>query len=136
MKAVVHHEFGKPREVVRCEERPVPVPGSNQVRVRTKLAPVHNHDFLTIKGDYGNKTNLPVVGDLIYRQTQVQGFWASKLVLQLTSEEFKAISDKLVQLAVNRKRLLPVEATFSFDQAADAMVAYKGARNGKIMFQA
>lgn len=62
MKAVVHSKFGNPSEVVSCEQRPEPEPQSGQIRVRMKLSPVHNHDFLTVKGLYGNKPQLPAIG--------------------------------------------------------------------------
>lgn len=59
MRAVVHHEFGEPTEVLTVEEVPVPQPGPGEVRVRTLLSPIHNHDLWTIRGTYGFKPDLP-----------------------------------------------------------------------------
>ncbi|MGL3199615.1 MULTISPECIES: zinc-binding dehydrogenase [Curtobacterium] len=59
MRAVVHHEFGEPADVLAAEERPVPTPGAGEVLVRTVLSPIHNHDLWTIRGTYGFKPELP-----------------------------------------------------------------------------
>lgn len=59
MRAVVHHEFGDPAEVLTVEDVPVPDPGPGEVRVRTLLASIHNHDLWTIRGSYGFKPELP-----------------------------------------------------------------------------
>jgi NADPH:quinone reductase-like Zn-dependent oxidoreductase len=59
MRAIVQHEFGDPARVLTVEERPLPEPGEKQVRVRTVLSPIHNHDLWTIRGTYGFKPTLP-----------------------------------------------------------------------------
>jgi NADPH:quinone reductase len=59
MRAVVHHEFGDPSEVLVVEEVPTPEPGTGEVRVRLLLSAVHNHDLWTIRGTYGYKPELP-----------------------------------------------------------------------------
>ncbi len=62
MKVIVHNKFGDPSEVAKCEDRPVPKPKADEVRLRMKLSPVHNHDYLTVKGEYGYKPELPTIG--------------------------------------------------------------------------
>ena len=59
MRALVHSTFGDPTEVLEVAERPLPEPGAGQVRVRTLLSPIHNHDLWTIRGSYGYKPELP-----------------------------------------------------------------------------
>lgn len=59
MRALVHSTFGDPAEVLEVAERPLPEPGPGQVRVRTVLSPIHNHDLWTIRGSYGFKPDLP-----------------------------------------------------------------------------
>jgi NADPH:quinone reductase-like Zn-dependent oxidoreductase len=59
MRALVHHEFGDPAAVLAVEERPLPEPDPGQVRVRTILSPIHNHDLWTVRGTYGYKPGLP-----------------------------------------------------------------------------
>ena len=59
MRAVVQHQFGDPSEVLTVEDVPTPEPGAGEVRVRTVLATVHNHDLMTIRGVYGFKPELP-----------------------------------------------------------------------------
>ena len=59
MKALIHHEFGDPAQVLATEERPLPEPGPGEVRVRLLLSPIHNHDLWTVRGTYGFKPELP-----------------------------------------------------------------------------
>ena len=59
MRALVQHRFGDPAEVLSVEDVPAPEPGPGQVRVRTLLSPIHNHDLWTVRGTYGVKPQLP-----------------------------------------------------------------------------
>ncbi|WP_428929373.1 zinc-binding dehydrogenase [Marinibacterium sp. SX1] len=59
MKAAVHDQFGEPADVLTLRDVPAPEPAAGQVRIRTILAPVHNHDLWTIRGNYGYKPPLP-----------------------------------------------------------------------------
>ena len=59
MRAVIHHRFGEPSEVLGVEDVPTPEPGAGQVRVRLLASPIHNHDLWTVRGDYGYKPELP-----------------------------------------------------------------------------
>ncbi|PPF79535.1 NADPH:quinone oxidoreductase [Subtercola sp. Z020] len=59
MRAVMHPTFGEPSEILTVEEVPTPEPGPGEVRVRTLLSPIHNHDLWTIRGTYGFKPELP-----------------------------------------------------------------------------
>ena len=62
MRSVLHREFGDPAEVLAPGDSPVPEPGPGEVRIRTTLAPIHNHDLWTIRGQYGYKPRLPAIG--------------------------------------------------------------------------
>lgn len=62
MRAVVHHAFGDPAEVLHPADMPVPEPDAGQVRIRTILSPIHNHDLWTVRGSYGYKPALPAIG--------------------------------------------------------------------------
>jgi NADPH:quinone reductase-like Zn-dependent oxidoreductase len=59
MRALIHSTFGDPTEVLEVAERALPEPGPGEVRVRTVLATIHNHDLWTIRGTYGFKPDLP-----------------------------------------------------------------------------
>lgn len=61
MKRAVYSRFGQPEHVLTTEEvaRPEPRPGA--VLVRMVLSPIHNHDLMTIAGQYGFKPDLPAV---------------------------------------------------------------------------
>jgi NADPH:quinone reductase-like Zn-dependent oxidoreductase len=59
MKRAVYSQFGLPQNVLSTEEVDRPQPGAGQVLVRMVLSPVHNHDLMTIAGQYGFKPSLP-----------------------------------------------------------------------------
>jgi len=59
MRAIIHHEFGEPADVLAVEEVETPTPGPGEVRLRVTLSPIHNHDLWTIRGTYGFKPELP-----------------------------------------------------------------------------
>ena len=62
MRSATYDHFGKPSEVLSLGDRPTPEPKANEVRVKTILASIHNHDLLTIRGKYGFKPELPAIG--------------------------------------------------------------------------
>ncbi|MDT0684203.1 zinc-binding dehydrogenase [Roseicyclus sp. F158] len=59
MKAAVHDTFGEPADVLKARDVETPEPGQGEVRIRTILSPIHNHDLWTIRGNYGYKPPLP-----------------------------------------------------------------------------
>ena len=59
MRAIIHNQFGDPAEVLAVEDVETPEPAAGEVRVRTLLSPIHNHDLWTIRGTYGFKPELP-----------------------------------------------------------------------------
>lgn len=62
MRSAIHHAFGDPAEVLALGDSPVPEPGPRQVRIKTILSPIHNHDLWTVRGQYGYKPALPAIG--------------------------------------------------------------------------
>ncbi|MNQ71910.1 Mycocerosic acid synthase [compost metagenome] len=62
MRSAIHDAFGDPAEQLRPGDMPVPEPGPGQVRIRTLLSPIHNHDLWTVRGEYGYKPALPAIG--------------------------------------------------------------------------
>ena len=61
MRSATYKNFGKPTEVLSLGDSPIPEPKANEVRVKTILASIHNHDLLTIRGQYGFKPELPAI---------------------------------------------------------------------------
>lgn len=62
MRSAIHHSFGEPSDVLVAGDSPLPQPEPGEVRIRTLLAPIHNHDLWTIRGEYGYKPELPAIG--------------------------------------------------------------------------
>lgn len=62
MRTAFHAEFGEPSEVLALGDSPLPQPASDEVRIKTLLTPVHNHDALTVLGLYSYKPSLPAIG--------------------------------------------------------------------------
>jgi len=61
MKALQYARTGDPGEVVGLVELPPPEPGPGTVRLRSVRSPIHNHDLMTIRGQYGVKPPLPAI---------------------------------------------------------------------------
>ncbi|MGM8886187.1 zinc-binding dehydrogenase [Psychrobacter sp. 1U2] len=61
MRSATYDHFGKPTEVLSLGDSPIPEPNANEVRVKTVLASIHNHDLLTIRGKYGFKPEMPAI---------------------------------------------------------------------------
>ena len=62
MRSALYSAFGNPAEVLVAGDSPLPEPGPGEVRIRTRLAPIHTHDLWTIRGQYGYKPTLPAIG--------------------------------------------------------------------------
>lgn len=60
-KAICHHEFGKPLEVLKLEDVAQPEPGVGEVRVRLLAATINPSDYGMIGGSYGRLRELPAV---------------------------------------------------------------------------
>lgn len=59
MRALIHDAFGDPAEQLRLQSAPDPTPGPGQALIRMTAAAIHNHDLLTVSGDYGFTPDLP-----------------------------------------------------------------------------
>lgn len=62
MRSARHDRFGDPADVIEAAESPLPEPGPGEIRLRMALAPIHNHDLWTVRGQYGWKPTLPAIG--------------------------------------------------------------------------
>lgn len=62
MRSAIHQQFGEPADVLVSGDSPMPEPEADEVRIRMQLAPIHNHDLWTIRGQYGYKPTLPAIG--------------------------------------------------------------------------
>jgi len=60
--AIRHHEFGKPKEVLRLEPIDRPEPAAGEVRVKLLAASINPSDYGMIGGSYGRLRELPAVG--------------------------------------------------------------------------
>ena len=60
-KAICHHEFGRPLEVLRLEDVKQAEPQVGEVRVRLLAATINPSDYGMIAGSYGRLNELPAV---------------------------------------------------------------------------
>lgn len=80
MRTASYNSYGKPSDVLSIVDNPIPEPAPNEVRVKTILASIHNHDLVTIRGQYGDKPDLPAIagsealGVIDAIGTDVEGF--------------------------------------------------------------
>src|SRR3546814_13128353 len=62
MRSAIHHQFGDPTNVIVVGDSPVTEPAAGEVRIRMQLAPIVNHDLLTVRGQYGYKPEVTAIG--------------------------------------------------------------------------
>ncbi|ENX56380.1 MULTISPECIES: zinc-binding dehydrogenase [Acinetobacter] len=62
MQSIIHHSFGEPVDVLQLGDMPQPEPKAGEVRIKTIMSPMHNHDVWTVRGSYGYKPTLPAIG--------------------------------------------------------------------------
>lgn len=62
MNAAMFNRFGDPAKVIRIDQPELPQPKPDQVIIKMTMSPVHNHDLMQIRGEYGVKPELPVIG--------------------------------------------------------------------------
>ena len=75
-------------------------------------------------------------GDVIFRGVTVKGFWGSTVGATMAPEKRAALMGELYERITNGSLTLPVEATYSFDQVADAARAnFAPGRVGKILLR-
>lgn len=123
MRAIIHHTFGEPADVLRLEEVETPQPGPGEVRVRVALSPIHNHDLWTIRGTYGFTPELPAragteaVGVVDALGEGVEGLTVGERVA--TGGTFGVWAEYVVAPAAG---LIPVDDALS-DEVAAQLVA-------------
>ena len=85
---------------------------------------------------FGSMSGVPMAidsGDLIFKQTKVEGFWLSKHPL---GAKAPAMVAELVRLVATKALELPVAGVFSLDQAREATAAsVKAGKAGKVLFK-
>lgn len=75
-------------------------------------------------------------GDVIFKQATVRGFWGSKVSASMPAQKRGALLGELVDYISSGVLTLPVEATYSFDEASTAAKAnFAPGRNGKVMLR-
>lgn len=62
MQSTQFLQYGHPPDMLEPVDSPMPQPGPGQVRVRLLLAPIHNHELWTVRGNYGIRPPLPATG--------------------------------------------------------------------------
>jgi len=60
-KALTYSQFGPPAEALALQERPLPAPGADEVRLRLLASPINPSDYGMILGKYGRTAELPAV---------------------------------------------------------------------------
>ena len=44
MRSIIHRNFGEPVDVLEQADMPKPEPKAGEVRIKTIMSPIHNHD--------------------------------------------------------------------------------------------
>jgi len=113
MRAVVIPRFGPP-DVLRCVDRPDPIPKEGEVLVEVRAAGVNFADLMMRAGLYPGAPRLPFVPGY-----EVAGIVEGQRVLAPT--RFGGYAEKV---CVPRKNVLPLPETLVFDEGAAIPVVY------------
>lgn len=62
MNAARFNRFGDPAKVISTQQAAMPDVGANDVLIKMRMSPIHNHDLLMVRGEYGVKPELPTTG--------------------------------------------------------------------------
>ena len=99
-------------------------------------------DLLGVNGllvVFGTATGQPLqlnAGSMISNHLQVKGFWGSRVISEMSTEEKSRLIGELVGLAVQGKLHLPSGGEFGLDQITDAVKAsLTPGRSGKILIR-
>ncbi|MGO1839358.1 MAG: alcohol dehydrogenase catalytic domain-containing protein [Candidatus Microbacterium stercoravium] len=118
MRALIHRQFGSPAHELHVEEVPDPVAGPGEVVVRMTASAIHNHDLLTVSGDYGFTPSLPArAGTEATGVVESLGEGVTNLAVgqRVAGGAFGAWSEKFVARAAG---LVPVPDVLDDDTAA------------------
>jgi NADPH2:quinone reductase len=75
-------------------------------------------------------------GDIIFKQATVRGFWGSTVSSTMPHDQRRRLFGELVSRISDGSLTLPVEATYSFDDARQAAAAnFAAGRSGKILLR-
>lgn len=116
MQAWRAYQLGEPRDVLRLEEVPKPVPSSEQVLVRVLGAPANFPDVLMCRGEYQVRPPLPftpgmeLCGEVIELGAEAEGFDVGDRVLGAASGSHGAFGEMA---------LMDVSTTFPAPLALD-----------------
>lgn len=115
-KRLVFEAFGKPSDVLRCEEFALPEPKPGEVLVRMSAAPINPADLNMIEGTYGYKPSLPAT----------PGIEGSGVVLDSRAADF-APGERVIFLQRAQTwashTLVPAEALFRVPAHIDPLQA-------------
>lgn len=64
MKSIIFEQPGKPAEILKPTDVPLPEPGPNEVRVKVIAAPINPSDIMFVQNLYGIRPQLPSGGGL------------------------------------------------------------------------
>ena len=134
MHAAAFGSFGSPAEELHDVEVQILEPEAGQVRIKLILSPVHNHDLLLIRGEYGYRPELPMiagseglgtidkigpgvtgmrVGERV-AVSDVAGVWADYFVVE--ADKIIAIPDKVPDGLAAQLVGMPLSAITALDE--------------------
>jgi NADPH:quinone reductase-like Zn-dependent oxidoreductase len=121
MRALIHHTFAEPAAALKVEEVPDPVAGPGEALVGMTAAAIHNHDLLTVSGDYGFTPDLPARSGTEATGTVLavgEGVTNIAVGQRVAGNAFGAWAEKFVARAAG---LIPVPDAITDESAAQLL---------------
>lgn len=91
---------------------------------------------LVLFGGMGSWRMEAQIGDVIFRDVTITGFWGAKVMPALAPEKRAALIREVVERTVSGDIALPVDGIFPLERIADAVAAHERAgRTGKVLLR-
>ena len=156
MKSILFEQTGKPSDILKTTDLPLPEPGPNEVRVRVIASPINPSDIMFVQNLYGIRPQLPsgagfegmgfvdALGEGVQMQTGVRvsftsvGTWAEYAIAHQRSliPVPDAMSDEVAaQLFVNPFTAYAMVQDANVPEGGWLMLTAAGSAFGKMVIQ-
>ena len=156
MKSILFEQTGKPSDILKITDLPMPEPGPNEVRVRVIASPINPSDMMFVQNLYGIRPQLPsgagfegmgvvdALGEGVQMQTGMRvsftsvGTWAEYAIAHQRSliPVPNAISDDVAaQLFVNPFTAYAMVQDANVPEGGWLMLTAAGSAFGKMVIQ-
>lgn len=121
MKSILFEQTGKPRDILKITDLPIPEPGPNEVRIRVIASPINPSDIMFVQNLYGIRPQLPS-GAGFEGMGVVDALGEGVQMQTGTRVSFTSVGTWAEYAIAHQRSLIPVPDAMSDDVAAQLFV--------------